>query len=351
MSATRGSEPPSCSVVIPTHNRANWLPGCVASARAGGIENLEIVVVDDGSTDDTREVVATLGPDVRYVRQPNLGVSAARNRGVRESRASVLAFLDSDDRWLPGEPRTLFDLLRDRPRVGVGFANALTGNQRDGYRRGVIEYSGRQTLFELPCSEVGEHFRVFEPGPFFRRVASRRQPMFTSTVIVRREAFDAAGGFDERLRAGGDVELWIRLAAREWCLYLDRSTAIYEQHAASISNARERSLDSIGEAFQFLAAKHLPLSASNRAFLRSRQAEELFDLAYRAYDRGDLATARRRFARSLKTFGFRPRPALYWCACWLGPSPVRGLRRVKRWFESAPRPWGWPDPSHGETRR
>src|SRR5437764_433544 len=90
------------SVIVASYNRASFLPGCVASLRAAGVPDLEIVIVDDGSRDDTRAVVESLGPGIRYIYQENRGLSEARNTGIRAARGRYLAYLDSDDFWLPG---------------------------------------------------------------------------------------------------------------------------------------------------------------------------------------------------------------------------------------------------------
>src|SRR5262245_52133033 len=93
-------KPVRLSVIVPAYNRATFLPGCVASIRAAGVSDMEIIVVDDGSRDNTAEVVASLGSDIRYVYQENQGLPAARNTGIRHSRGRYLAYLDSDDFWL-----------------------------------------------------------------------------------------------------------------------------------------------------------------------------------------------------------------------------------------------------------
>src|SRR5579885_1516999 len=93
---------PDLSVIIPAYNRAGFLPAVVDSLRAAGAGSLEILVVDDGSTDDTAAVAAALGPPVRYVRQANAGPAAARNHGFGLCAGRYVAFVDSDDEWLPG---------------------------------------------------------------------------------------------------------------------------------------------------------------------------------------------------------------------------------------------------------
>jgi glycosyltransferase involved in cell wall biosynthesis len=101
------------SVVVPTYNRAELLPDALRSVFEQGCEGVEVIVVDDGSTDETREAVARFGPSVRYVYQKNRGPSAAKNRGIALARGEFVSFLDSDDVWLPGKMRLERELFAE----------------------------------------------------------------------------------------------------------------------------------------------------------------------------------------------------------------------------------------------
>ena len=112
------------SVVIPAYNRARRLPATLESAFRQGYDDLEVIVVDDGSVDDTREVVGTYGDRVRYVYQPNAGAGAARNTGMRHATGELVAFLDSDDRWEDYKLSMQAAVLQARPDVGLVFSAA-----------------------------------------------------------------------------------------------------------------------------------------------------------------------------------------------------------------------------------
>ena len=106
---------PTVTVVIPTYNRKGLLPRALTSVARQTRPPDEVIVVDDGSTDDTEGLVRREFPDVRYLQQENRGVAAARNRGIREAKGEWLAFLDSDDEWLPQKLTRQLDELREQP--------------------------------------------------------------------------------------------------------------------------------------------------------------------------------------------------------------------------------------------
>jgi glycosyltransferase involved in cell wall biosynthesis len=189
----RNSSGRGVSVVIPTYNLARFLPEAIASVRAQGWPDIEIIVVDDGSTDDTPDVLESLSREggVRVFRQENAGASAARNRGIQEARKEWIAFLDADDFWLAGKLAAQFDALEGKPSAAFSYSDQRL-RFKDGSER---DRASRATdALLLPQMLVGNIFA-------------------TPTVIVHRDCFDAVGLFDTRLRTGEDWDMWMRLAA------------------------------------------------------------------------------------------------------------------------------------------
>lgn len=180
------------SVVIPTFNRCGFVCEAVASVRAQHDSEHEIIVVDDGSTDGTAAVLERqFGHRVKVVRTANRGVAAARNCGVAASRGELIAFLDSDDLWLPGKLAVQTAFFSDHTSAEICQTDEIW--IRDGVRVN-------------PCA----HHRkpsgdIFEPS-------LRRCLVSPSAVMLRRELFGRVGGFDERLRACEDYDLWLRIA-------------------------------------------------------------------------------------------------------------------------------------------
>ncbi|MDP3980815.1 MAG: glycosyltransferase family A protein, partial [Chlamydiota bacterium] len=120
---------PSLSCIIPTYNRSDYVRECLLALQKSGVSDLEIIVSDDGSTDDTREVVETTNLSAKYLWHPNIGAPATpRNVAFTNSYGRIVGFLDCDDQWIPGMPAKIVSLFDRYPEVDVIFADARMGN-------------------------------------------------------------------------------------------------------------------------------------------------------------------------------------------------------------------------------
>ena len=185
------------SAIIPTYNRAQMVVEAVASVLAQTHRPLEVVVVDDGSTDDTHRQLERFGDRIIWLSQKNQGVSAARNAGVRRARGEFIAFLDSDDLWHPRKLEIQYACLRENPEVGL-----------------LACHVGRVSGLPARWGEVpADPLRI--PSTRFALEDSVLCPRFaTSSVIVRRSALPSAACFDTDLPTAEDRDLWIRIGAR-----------------------------------------------------------------------------------------------------------------------------------------
>lgn len=185
---------PSVSVIIPTYNRARLIGEAIASVLAQTYADFELIVVDDGSTDDTEMVVREF-TDSRliYVKQENRGRSHARNRALNLARGRYIAFLDSDDLYLPDKLALQVRYLDSHPRVGMIYTSAYC-----------IDYSGNALHEKYVASVSG---KIYKSIAFFRPVT-----ITLPTVMARRELFSKAGGFDERMYRFEDTDMWRRLS-------------------------------------------------------------------------------------------------------------------------------------------
>ncbi len=179
---------PLVSVIVPVHDGERFVAEAVRSALAQDVRPLEVVVVDDGSTDGTAAVVAGLGaPEVVLVRQANAGHGAAKNAGVARSRGDVLAFLDADDVWLPGKLAAQLSVLEASPEVGLTVCRM----------RNVVDPSAADRLSPAQAERLGGTPEAWLP----------------SGLVVRRRAFEAIGPFDASLRIGNDTDWFARARA------------------------------------------------------------------------------------------------------------------------------------------
>ena len=200
MSAPSSGLLPLVSVVIPCYNRAALLPRAVASVQVQDYENVEIVLVDDGSSDDTAQVAASLQQDDRRVRyilhEINKGEAAARNTGIRASQGEFVAFLDSDDEWLPGKLHLqVFALLQDSADTGAVSARHLLVDENGG---------------ETPVRDWAER----EPITCLNLLAKGCGLSMGNTLLVRRSVFTDVGYCDEELPLFVDLDWLCRLTQR-----------------------------------------------------------------------------------------------------------------------------------------
>ena len=181
------------SVIIPTYNRAHLLPRCLDSVLAQTLEPDEIIVVDDGSTDSTQSLVRRGYPRITLITQKNRGVSAARNVGIRAARGEWLAFLDSDDAWLPEK------LARQMETVAADAGCNVVHTDEIWIRNGIRVNPQRK-------------HRKYD-GSIFKRCLPLCA-ISPSSVMIRRGVFDTVGLFDETLPVCEDYDMWLRICAR-----------------------------------------------------------------------------------------------------------------------------------------
>jgi glycosyltransferase involved in cell wall biosynthesis len=315
------------SVVIPTYNRAALVRACITSVLACGLSDVEPIVVDDGSTDETEAVVRGFGERVKYVRQSNAGPAAARNRGFEAGTGECVAFLDSDDVWNPGMAPLALEVLERHADVPVVFTDAAMGPP-DGRLASVVETFAGDAFRALPGRELQPNVRRFERGPFLHLLV-RRNFVFLGSALFRRRVVERSGGFDSARFGGEDWEFVLRLAsAHEFVFREGPPLARYQVHGGGISSDQDRMNREFAAALSGLLARGR-LTPAERRFVRAEIARKRFDLGWEAYDRGDLVAARAQFASSLR-HGIGLRSIAYYLASHLPAGAIGRARAMKR---------------------
>lgn len=274
---------PQVSVVVPAYNAAHTIGPALASVFAQTLDDYEVIVVDDGSTDDTAAVVQAIGAPVTLIRQDNGGPGCARNAGIRASRGRLVAFLDADDRWLPHKLEAQVAYFRLYPQTGL-LHTAVTA------RAG-----------EVGAAAFDGHPRP--PRHVFCDLFHTDYGIATLTVMVRRDVLDSVGLFDERREVHvEDWDLWLRIAARYPIGYLPQPAAVRViggRMSADIEKTFRGQAEAIAKNVATCRSGCPQHRANPSGCLRRRWYRFHWELGYARLRDGQRAAARAAFLRAL----------------------------------------------------
>ena len=225
------ARPVTVSVVIPTHDRGRVVVEAIESALAQTHPPLEVIVVDDGSTDDTAERVGRLrDARVKYLRRSHAGVSAARNAGIAAATGDLVAFLDSDDLWKPDKVEAEIAALARYPSAGGVFSDL---EKVDGATF-VPSFMRRTRVFSRLLAERAYRDGLLLSARALSLCLLQEVPIKTPALTVRRSALERVGGFNEAWTSSEDWEFLLRFARRESLVYVDRPLAVIRISADSL---------------------------------------------------------------------------------------------------------------------
>lgn len=357
---------PAVSVIIPTYNRSALLPAAIRSVLAQTLSDVEIIVIDDGSTDDTKQVIEPFLDRIRYLESDHGGPAHARNIGLRASTGRYLAFLDSDDRYLPEKLELQVTFMEAFPEVGMVSTEVSAFNEagvleeyhlrsyHGVYRRLGLAYediyseSGR---FEWRGSESGVQYYL---GDVFRHVL-RGTLIMSNTVLFRREVLERVGYQNETYVYAQEYEFVVRICKHHPVAFLNRPTYLIRYHpgqhsgyqAIPQSEPDTSKAEIRKETLRSIEAEKVCLQAvldwgcgdpdyyrENRGWLDRRVAELYHYIGEMWLSIGEYRMARESFRKGHSqdpTWGGNRR-ALAWSFC---PNPVRraingGINRVRR---------------------
>lgn len=308
---------PKVSVIIPTYNRAYLVCEAIDSVLSQTFKDFEIIVVDDGSTDNTKEALEKYGPRICYIYQENKGRAEARNAGIRQAKAEYIAFLDDDDIWLPNKLEKQITFLDTRPDIGL-VHTFIKKVDAEGHL--LVKETKRHIKSYRKAMQIGYNYAGM----------SALCIMFTSTIMLRKECFYEVGLYDRNTEVFEDWDFYLRLALKYSIGTIPESLVMYRLHkgrAPGYKFIRARINTSL---------KHLELikSCDNHSCPNKIKYNFYIHLATSYYMLFDFAQFRKYTLWALKKIPFalfHLRLAFYLLIALL---PVSLVRRVRLWKQS-----------------
>jgi len=320
---------PTVSVIIPAYNAAEFIGAAIESVLSQEVHADEILVIDDGSTDNTASIVRAYGGPVRYIGQANGGPARARNRGLVESRGHYVAFLDADDLWSADKLRRQVGFMERHPEIGFCFADCM---EFDAVGRASRSFLQSKTVFPNLPVDVTDSGGTIIVGKFYEELLFENF-IVTSTVVIRGGAwprdrwFHETVYFDETLYNGQDFELWFRLATHFRGGVIPEVLVRKRRHPANISTRSQSVLINrikLRAKITHLVQEREDISASAKKRCRDRLLFAHADLVRWYLANGDVERGRRASVEGLKV-GVRLDLLVAWLLSQMGT-------RTSRWF-------------------
>lgn len=287
------------SVILPTYNCAHFLPDSIGSVVSQTYDLYEIIVVDDGSTDNSKEVLNPFMQKIKYIHlEQNRGLPTARNIGIQSAQGKYIAFLDADDLWLPEKLQTDIEYFNKHPDIGM-------------------VYSRHTNIDEKGCVLNGDGKRRLPSGNIFIQLFSEQNFIICSSVVVRKEVFETTGFFDEQLFNCQDWDMWLRIAFYFKISGIDKPLVKYRHNPRSLSKNRDNVLKYQKQVIEktYAAFKDTMCGISERLY-KKRLALH-YAKTGRYYLRiGNKRLANENFRLSLKYNPFHLRSLRYYFRLW-----------------------------------
>ena len=298
---------PRVSVIIPVFNVARTIAPAIDSVRAQTLSDFEIIAADDGSTDDSLEVLQRYANTVKVLRQENRGPSAARNFAVANSSGELLAFLDGDDWWKPEFLATMVAARDHEPQCVMAYCDLQ-----------LVDSLGRPFPTALRMSDGH--------APTLEEMLERLWPIVPSGVIIRRAALDAVGGYPEALRAFEDVYLWLLLREQGPFAYVPEALAAWRFAHFPAPLKAPGGQEAAGRVFRLMVKARYGMDPVRHVRARERAPRSILGyIGLDALAHGDRATARHAFRRAIGLDPYRVRNYLRLVRTFLPAGIARAL--------------------------
>lgn len=323
---------PRVSVVIPAYNSGHCISEAIESVLGQSFKDFEIVVVDDGSTDDTSEIVERY-PEIRYFYQSNQGPSAARNKGVVESRGDYIAFLDADDALLEDSLQLRVAFLERHGDVDLVFSDLIRFCEPKGRPEIHLKENGFIHKFtDAITSHKGSEY-VF--GKAYTEMALKHHPFIkTPTVMVRRKAVNGHHGFNTDLHIAEDVDLWLRIADAGKLGFIDAPLAVWNNYRSMMTSSNTKLLEETIKYYKSMASRFECNHDLTRLFLVRRKLSSLyFRLGYALHSHdGSKIESIAKYLHGLRYSPSNVRVLLYILIAAFPPSLLRYAKNCVAFF-------------------
>ena len=298
---------PTVSVIIPTYNRANLVDKAIKSVLSQTYQDFEIIVIDDGSTDNTEEIIRGFKDKrVKYIKKykKNRGISATRNIGIKVARGKYIASLDSDDEWLPDKLDKQIKILQDGPpELGVVYSNSC-----------YIDESGKN-MNKLPKPKKLE-------GYIYEDLLGGNYVGTPSTVLIRKECFQQVGLFDDLLNAQADWDMWIRIAKYYRFALIKTPLVRYRLHSNQLSK-------NLG--VKIISANRILVKYANELEIRRRaHSKHYFYIGNRFCHMGKTKEGQRYLCKAISLYSFYFRYYICMVGSLFGPKCFMYFVNIKR---------------------
>ena len=311
------------SAVIPAYNSADFIAAAIDSILKQTHPVTEIIVVDDGSVDNTEQIVQRFPDHVRYYKQANQGPSAARNQGIKMACGEWIAFLDADDQWTPEKIEKQLATLAQYPALQL-----IAGDMAE-----IDDSNELLTPSVLAKHQLLQGFQALDGQPVAQALAAliRKNFIPTGTVLVRRDVVLAAGLFNESIRFGEDLELWAKIAAQHAITCLPEILMLRRLHGNNATQLTGRMLTDLVKVMQSLR-ETIPAELTQQGLNPDLLvANSYADLGYWYFTLNDYGKARSALRSSLQA-AINRRAALYLLSAYLPPGLVAGIKSIKSAF-------------------
>ena len=284
---------PKVSVIITTYNYGHMLAESIDSVLGQDYDDFELIVVDDGSTDNTADVTSRYGDRARYVRQDHAGIAVARNTGIAAARGELIAFQDADDVWASNTLALRVRVMERHPELGMIFGDAAV--EQDGRTLFPSFLKERKAFAELETVRDRDDLRIITQSAFSALLRERFIPI--PTIIIPKRRFDELGPWDQSTEGVEDYEFYLRLSRRFQLGYIDRVLVTCRIHGANVScdviSQNERRIRLLRR-FE----NDPSLSADDKRSLRRRLSEMYMESAWHLRQAGLPSRARLDYLRA-----------------------------------------------------